>query len=853
MALQATLAALQSRHAGDDYDDQDDLDLASHREVGRANRDTKEDAGGQITTEVAAQQGSQAGSLNDGDAVITDRVDNEKLALNLIQQYVERENIRVSYVQLFSFIVNFMVFITILSLQNKAQEEFDVLEGFRESFLPQDENGDPQDVFNSRADIWDWLAGTVSQYWQEPFCGDGVCEDPLEFPAFAEYGCKADCGSYKVTQVTLHLTAIGLRLVDDAKTQEVTWNLCPLEDLSRCWWSDAATLAAGETFHDSFDVPDGEWVVVATLGAGISLYTGSLTTEQGLDDTDATNATNATNAWNATTAPPPEETDSAAQTLTPPPPPSSGVTNESTTPPPPSSGVTSESTTPPPPSSNVTEESGNPEYSDNSESAGEAGEYSDSSESAGEAGENNDSSESAGEAGENSDSSESAGEAGEYSDSSESAGEAGEYSDSSESAGEAGEYSDSSESAGEAGGNSDDVTRKALRTGDVRRQLGDWDYEELYYYDDGCEYTSCQGHSNWTQWELDIASEEVAVSSAETCDALLQNLESNTSSDLLQSCGSASTSWANSSLQLNECCQVYKPLLDSYCWCTIIGYDQGFEWESDFSSDPMRMSLKNRGWLSECADTVPDTAPLRVPATCNDGEGCRAHPLYATTYSYSSIQCPLHPAVNTSSGVNAVACRHEFAWLFEQSETLQSEYLFRCTTSSYGTDSYGTDSFGWDDSDDSYGYSDNSASSDAEWCCSAIRPVAEYNCMCFDASQPGYPHDNRDGTTSQSAHMSELRQALLTCGYAVPECEDLDQTTIYHPGPYTVQLSTPQTSFDEYGGESKAYGTFREFHEPWLLWYNNQHIYDTAREEEIPASVEWERHGVLPALCVRAG
>ena len=40
----------------------------------------------------------------------------------------------------------------------------------------------------------DWVQGLVRGAWNDPVCGDGVCEMPYEHPAYGRFGCQADCG-----------------------------------------------------------------------------------------------------------------------------------------------------------------------------------------------------------------------------------------------------------------------------------------------------------------------------------------------------------------------------------------------------------------------------------------------------------------------------------------------------------------------------------------------------------------------------------------------------------------------------------------------------------------------------------
>uniref|UniRef100_A0A7S0U3P7 Polycystin cation channel PKD1/PKD2 domain-containing protein n=3 Tax=Hemiselmis andersenii TaxID=464988 RepID=A0A7S0U3P7_HEMAN len=46
-------------------------------------------------------------------------------------------------------------------------------------------------------DVYDYMRHIASVTFKDPVCGDGVCEEPFEFPGFDTVGCVADCGLRK--------------------------------------------------------------------------------------------------------------------------------------------------------------------------------------------------------------------------------------------------------------------------------------------------------------------------------------------------------------------------------------------------------------------------------------------------------------------------------------------------------------------------------------------------------------------------------------------------------------------------------------------------------------------------------
>ncbi|KAK3267231.1 hypothetical protein CYMTET_24202 [Cymbomonas tetramitiformis] len=43
-------------------------------------------------------------------------------------------------------------------------------------------------------EFMDWFKTVMWEVWQDPVCGDGICQSPFEFPRYGRFGCKADCG-----------------------------------------------------------------------------------------------------------------------------------------------------------------------------------------------------------------------------------------------------------------------------------------------------------------------------------------------------------------------------------------------------------------------------------------------------------------------------------------------------------------------------------------------------------------------------------------------------------------------------------------------------------------------------------
>lgn len=67
-------------------------------------------------------------------------------------------------------------------------------------------------AIGSTDDIFTWLRTLVHSVWEDPICGDGVCETPFEYAQYGRFGCRADCGRLQDLQ---NLTAVQIDLYWD--------------------------------------------------------------------------------------------------------------------------------------------------------------------------------------------------------------------------------------------------------------------------------------------------------------------------------------------------------------------------------------------------------------------------------------------------------------------------------------------------------------------------------------------------------------------------------------------------------------------------------------------------------------
>jgi len=74
----------------------------------------------------------------------------------------------------------------------------------------------------------------VQTVWKDPYCGDGRCDDPLEFPAFGNLGCAVDCGTF--ANVTTIRVVMSTNFHSEADRAASSWNLCLVYPLNDCWY-----------------------------------------------------------------------------------------------------------------------------------------------------------------------------------------------------------------------------------------------------------------------------------------------------------------------------------------------------------------------------------------------------------------------------------------------------------------------------------------------------------------------------------------------------------------------------------------------------------------------------------------
>ncbi|KAK3278968.1 hypothetical protein CYMTET_13127 [Cymbomonas tetramitiformis] len=125
-------------------------------------------------------------------------------------------------------------------------------------------------ALGGNADFFTWLEYQVTTVWQDPFCGDGTCNAPIEFPSFGRFGCQVDCGQDPTNEdvlVRIQATFYDDRL-DMAEmymlADDVSWNLCRTNSAGGedCWFEEPVHFDSLENVNlVDVRIPSGAWYI----------------------------------------------------------------------------------------------------------------------------------------------------------------------------------------------------------------------------------------------------------------------------------------------------------------------------------------------------------------------------------------------------------------------------------------------------------------------------------------------------------------------------------------------------------------------------------------------------------------
>ncbi|GAB4818341.1 hypothetical protein N2152v2_005387 [Parachlorella kessleri] len=191
-----------------------------------------------------------------------------------------------NYKQVLIYGVFVGAYMVALYLQASAYDTGEVVSTLRSLLLPEagvqytstssTDSGDPTTAttFYSNDEVLNYIEKRlVTPIWRDPQCGDSICDDPFEFPAFGRFGCRADCGAapnttHLLVRVSSNFAGHPL-LSPRVLMAAASWNLCLLDtarrkrgDADLCWFEEDQTFSeVTATRLETVDVIDGRWYI----------------------------------------------------------------------------------------------------------------------------------------------------------------------------------------------------------------------------------------------------------------------------------------------------------------------------------------------------------------------------------------------------------------------------------------------------------------------------------------------------------------------------------------------------------------------------------------------------------------
>eukprot|EP00961_Rhodomonas_salina_P135251 1819678-Rhodomonas_salina.1 len=122
--------------------------------------------------------------------------------MHRVEERIERTHHYYSCMALTVFI---SFFVLVMALQNDVGMAFSIEKTMLDTVV-----GDLDTetfALKSTDEFFTWFGDNiVDRIFRDPICGDGVCEQPHEFPSVGRFGCEIDCGKYlKQTTISIKL------------------------------------------------------------------------------------------------------------------------------------------------------------------------------------------------------------------------------------------------------------------------------------------------------------------------------------------------------------------------------------------------------------------------------------------------------------------------------------------------------------------------------------------------------------------------------------------------------------------------------------------------------------------------
>ena len=195
----------------------------------------------------------------------------QQIVRELYKRYEKQLQRWKDYRNLFAFLAFVALYLAVLYLQRDSDISYQVHNTIDGVVTPVDSQGNFFNPMGGPSDVYNWLNTQVLSVrrgrgcgcgwvtclvttcpngeslppclppnqvvWQDPVCGDGICEAPFEFASYSSFGCRADCGLLQNVQ---NLTTIQVDIYFDfshpvgSMPSSVSARAPPSPPLSRC-------------------------------------------------------------------------------------------------------------------------------------------------------------------------------------------------------------------------------------------------------------------------------------------------------------------------------------------------------------------------------------------------------------------------------------------------------------------------------------------------------------------------------------------------------------------------------------------------------------------------------------------
>ncbi|KAK3274662.1 hypothetical protein CYMTET_17162 [Cymbomonas tetramitiformis] len=189
----------------------------------------------------------------------------QRLLAHIVSLLRNAVRLRDIYIRLSKNLFLFLFYLTVMGLQYEASDSYEMVTSIRQALIP------------PKFDVpfMEWLKTQVLDVWMEEECGNGICNQPDEFPAWGRFGCKADCGMDLGTlPVMVYLETDFLKLgvpatVAHRLRKRIRWNVCLRDDEQvaagmdeLCWYADDRHVERlQDRLVELLHLPHGEWYV----------------------------------------------------------------------------------------------------------------------------------------------------------------------------------------------------------------------------------------------------------------------------------------------------------------------------------------------------------------------------------------------------------------------------------------------------------------------------------------------------------------------------------------------------------------------------------------------------------------